>query len=110
MIYLLYRKKTIVYRPGANATDVKKGKLQQVIELGKAELAQEVAMLQLQLAEKVDVTTKLKMTIAELQAEHAKNKAEYESTVMRHQQFIDKVNIQLYIQFCHNFYGNLYLI
>lgn len=71
-------------------------------------------MLQLQLAEKVDVTTKLKMTIAELQAEHAKNKAEYESTVMRHQQFIDKVNIQLYeyIQFCHNFYcyGNLYLI
>lgn len=83
-----------MYRPGKKVTDVKKGKLQQVIELGKAELAQEVAMLQLQIAEKEDVTSKLKMTITELQAEHAKNKAEYESTVMRHQKFIDKVNLK----------------
>lgn len=63
------------------------------MELGKAELAQQVALLQLQLSEKVDVTEKLNITITELQAEHAKSKAEYESTVKRHQTFIDKVYI-----------------
>lgn len=73
--------------------DVKKGHLQQVLELSKVELAQKVATLQLQLSEKEDITEKLKITIAELQAEHAKSKTEYESTVMRHQTFIDKVNI-----------------
>lgn len=72
-------------------TDVKKGNLQQVMELGKTELAQKVASLQMQLAEKEDVTKKLKITVTELQAEHAKSKAEYESTVTRHQKFIDKV-------------------
>lgn len=51
-----------------------------------------MATLQLQLAEKEDMTEKLKMTVTELQAEHAKSKAEYESTVTRHQKFIDKVN------------------
>ncbi|XP_025422151.1 centrosomal protein of 131 kDa-like isoform X2 [Sipha flava] len=71
--------------------DVKKGNLQQVIELGKTELAQKVASLQMQLAEKEDVTEKLKTTVSELQAEHAKSKAEYESTVTRHQKFIDKL-------------------
>lgn len=73
--------------------DVKKGNLQKVMELGKAELAQQVAMLQLQLSEKVDVIKKLNITITELQSEHSKSKAEYESTVMRHQTFIDKVFI-----------------
>lgn len=71
--------------------EIKKGKLQQVMELGKAELAQKVATLQLKLAEKEDISEKLKITITELQAEHAKSKAEYESTVTRHQKFIDKV-------------------
>lgn len=79
------------FRPGKQVADEKKGNLQQVIELGKAELAQKVATLQLQLAEKEDMTEKLKMTVTELQAEHAKSKAEYESTVTRHQKFIDKV-------------------
>lgn len=72
--------------------DVKKGNLQQVMDLDKAELAQKVAMLQIQLSEKEDITEKLKTTISELQAEHAKTKSEYESTVTRHQKFIDKVN------------------
>jgi len=80
------------FRPEKKVSDVKKGNLQRVMELGKAELAQKVATLQLQLAEKDDVTEKLKTTIAELQTEHAKSKAEYESTVTRHQKFIDKVN------------------
>lgn len=79
------------YRPGKDVTDTKKGNLRRNIELGKAELAQKVATLQLQLAEKEDVTEKLKITIAELQAEHARSKAEYKSTVTRHQEFIDKV-------------------
>jgi peptidoglycan hydrolase CwlO-like protein len=82
----------IVFRPEKIMIDVKKGNLQQVIELGKTELAQKVASLQMQLAEKEDVTEKLKTTVSELQAEHAKSKAEYESTVTRHQKFIDKVN------------------
>ncbi|VVC30067.1 Hypothetical protein CINCED_3A008063 [Cinara cedri] len=77
--------------PEKIVTEVKKGNLQKVMELGKAELAQQVAMLQLKLSEKEDVTEKLKITITELQAEHAKSKAEYESTVMRHQKFIDKL-------------------
>lgn len=81
-----------MFRPDKKVSGTKKGNLQQVIELGKAELAQKVATLQLQLAEKEDVTEKLKTTIAELQTEHAKSKAEYESTVTRHQKFIDKVN------------------
>ena len=55
-------------------------------------MAQKVAMLQIQLSEKEDITEKLKTTISELQAEHAKTKSEYESTVTRHQKFIDKVN------------------
>lgn len=76
--------------------DAKKGHLQQVLELSKAELAQKVATLQLQLSEKEDITEKLKITITELQAEHAKSKTEYESTVMRHQTFIDKVNMLFY--------------
>lgn len=70
----------------------KKRSFHQVMDLGKAELAQKVAMLQIQLSEKEDVSEKLKITISELQAEHAKTKSEYESTVTRHQKFIDKVN------------------
>lgn len=81
-----------VYRPGERVIDAKKGNLQQVMDLDKAELAQKVAMLQIQLSEKEDITEKLKINISELQAEHAKTKSEYESTVMRHQKFIDKVN------------------
>ncbi|XP_026805117.1 centrosomal protein of 131 kDa isoform X2 [Rhopalosiphum maidis] len=77
--------------PGKRVIDVKKGNLQQVMDLDKAELAQKVAMLQIQLSEKEDITEKLKINIAELQAEHAKTKSEYESTVMRHQKFIDKL-------------------
>lgn len=87
MIYNIF-----VYRPDERVIDVKKGNLQQVMDLDKAELAQKVAMLQIQLSEKEDITEKLKINISELQAEHAKTKSEYESTVMRHQQFIDKVN------------------
>lgn len=83
--------KRLVFRPGKQATGVQKGTLQKVIELGKVELAQKVATLQLQLAESEDVTEKLKTTVTELQAEHAKSKSEYESTVTRHQKFIDKV-------------------
>jgi len=81
-----------MFRPGKKVVDVKKGNLQQVMDLDKAELAQKVAMLQIQLSEKEDITEKLKTTISELQAEHAKTKSEYESTVTRHQKFIDKVN------------------
>ncbi|XP_029347159.1 centrosomal protein of 131 kDa-like isoform X2 [Acyrthosiphon pisum] len=77
--------------PGKKVVDVKKGNFQQVMDLDKAELAQKVAMLQIQLSEKEDITEKLKTTISELQAEHAKTKSEYESTVTRHQQFIDKL-------------------
>lgn len=106
---LLHRIYCLVFRPRKNVMDVKKGKLQQVIELSKAELAQNVAMLQLQLAEKEDVIEKLKMTIGELQAEHAKNKAEYESTVVRHQQFIDKVSFKILCNLLFIIYGNLYL-
>jgi len=84
-----------VLRPGNIVTDTKKGNLRQNIELSRAELAQKVANLQLQLAEKEDVTEKLKITVSELKAEHAKSKAEYESTVTRHQKFIDKVYISL---------------
>lgn len=82
------------FRPGKKVTDVKKGSLQQVIDLGKVELAQKVATLQLQMAQKDDMNEKLKMTVTELQAEHAKSKAEYESTVTRHQKFIDKVDVR----------------
>ncbi|XP_025200399.1 centrosomal protein of 131 kDa-like isoform X2 [Melanaphis sacchari] len=77
--------------PGKRIVDVKKGNLQQVMDLDKAELAQKVAMLKIQLSEKEDITEKLKTNISELQAEHAKTKSEYESTVMRHQKFIDKL-------------------
>ncbi|XP_050544451.1 centrosomal protein of 131 kDa isoform X2 [Daktulosphaira vitifoliae] len=76
------------------STEVKKGSLQHLMELGKPELAQKVACLQLFLSEKDDLVEKLKITISELQAEHAKSKAEYESTVMRHQKFIDKVLLE----------------
>lgn len=88
----------MIIRPGKPSKDVKKGNLQQVIELNKAELAQKVATLQLQLTEKEDVIESLKITVAKLQAEHAKSKSEYESTVLRHQQFIDKVNINYFEQ------------
>ncbi|XP_050420916.1 centrosomal protein of 131 kDa [Adelges cooleyi] len=77
--------------PEKKLTGCKKGTLQQFMELGKAELAQKVASLHLKLTEKEDVIEKLKITMTELQAEHARSKADYESTVTRHQKFIDKL-------------------